>query len=260
MTSPDRPALSAALEGCTIVIAVDRRSSELAAALERHGAQVRRAPALSILPHIDDDALIAATRALVETPPDVVVVTTGVGFRGWMAGLKGYYVPESVAYHKGFATFAPELGEDRCDGLAIRNTLIFAWKNLKGRRLANHLAWLASRDASDPIPRALDAARSAVPQGTLIEIEVDTLDQLDVALGCRPDVVLVDNLGPEALVEAVRRRDAKAPGVLLESSGGITLETVGARARTGVDRISVGALTHSAAALDVALDMTFNQP
>lgn len=68
-----------------------------------------------------------------------------LGFRGWMAGLKGYYVPESVAFHKGFATFAPELGEARCDGLAIRNTLIFAWKNLKGRRLANHLAWLAVR-------------------------------------------------------------------------------------------------------------------
>lgn len=84
MTVPDRPTLSAALEGCTIVIAVDRRSSELAAALERHGAHVRRAPALSILPHIDDDALIDATRALVSAPPDVVVVTTGVGFRGWM--------------------------------------------------------------------------------------------------------------------------------------------------------------------------------
>lgn len=94
MTSPDRPMLSAALEGCSVVIAVDRRSSELAAALERHGAQVRRAPALSILPHIDDDALIAATRALVDRAPDVVVVTTGVGFRGWMeaaeeAGLQG---------------------------------------------------------------------------------------------------------------------------------------------------------------------------
>lgn len=86
--------LSAALAGCSIVIAVDRRSSELAAALERHGAQVRRAPALSIVPHIDDEALIAATRALVADPPDVVVVTTGVGFRGWMeaaeeAGLQG---------------------------------------------------------------------------------------------------------------------------------------------------------------------------
>ena len=77
MTSPARPALSAALDGCTIVIAVDRRSLELAAALERHGAQVRHAPALTIVPHIDDDALIAATRELIARPPDVVVATTG---------------------------------------------------------------------------------------------------------------------------------------------------------------------------------------
>ncbi|MDG3004053.1 glycosyltransferase [Paludisphaera mucosa] len=68
-----------------------------------------------------------------------------LGFRAWMAGLRGYYVPESTAYHKGFATFAPELGEARCDGLAIRNTLIFAWKNLRGVRLAKHLGWLAVR-------------------------------------------------------------------------------------------------------------------
>lgn len=68
-----------------------------------------------------------------------------LGFRGWMAGFRGYYVPESVAYHKGFATFATELGPKRCDGLAIRNTLIFAWKNLRGRRLASHLGWLAVR-------------------------------------------------------------------------------------------------------------------
>lgn len=84
MSSTTRPTLSAALDGCTIVIAVDRRSSELAAALERHGAQVRHAPALTIVPHIDDDALIAATRELIARQPDVVVATTGVGFRGWM--------------------------------------------------------------------------------------------------------------------------------------------------------------------------------
>ena len=71
---------------------------------------------------------------------------------------------------------------------------------------------------------------------------------------CGPDIILVDNLGPEALAEAVRRRDERAPGVLLEASGGITLATVGALARSGVDRISVGALTHSAPALDIALD------
>ena len=84
MTAPPRPTLSAALEGCTIVIAVDRRSGELAAALERHGAVVRTAPALTIVPHIDDEALIARTRELIADPPDVVVASTGVGFRGWM--------------------------------------------------------------------------------------------------------------------------------------------------------------------------------
>lgn len=83
-SDPARLVLSAALDGCVIVIAVDRRSLELAAALERHGAQVRHAPALTIIPHIDDDALVAATRALIAHPPDVVVATTGVGFRGWM--------------------------------------------------------------------------------------------------------------------------------------------------------------------------------
>lgn len=116
----------------------------------------------------------------------------------------------------------------------------------------NHLAWLA-RDP-DPIGRAIAAARAAAPAGTVVEVEVDTLDQLDRALECGPDIALVDNLGPEGLAEAVRRRDARAPGVQLEASGGITLETVAAVARAGVDRISVGALTHSATALDVGLD------
>ncbi len=64
----------------------------------------------------------------------------------------------------------------------------------------------------------------------------------------------MDNLGPEKLAEAVRRRDERAPGILLEASGGVTLATVRALAETGVDRISVGALTHSAPALDIGLD------
>lgn len=84
MTAPSRPTLSAALDGCTIVIAVDRRSGELSAALERHGATVRLAPALTIVPHIDDEALIARTVELIADPPDIVVATTGVGFRGWI--------------------------------------------------------------------------------------------------------------------------------------------------------------------------------
>ncbi|MFB9785954.1 uroporphyrinogen-III synthase [Microbacterium sp. AG157] len=83
MTTPART-ISTVLLGCTVLLPVDRRSGELSAALERHGARVRVAPALTIIPHVDDDELIAATRQLVADPPDVVVATTGVGFRGWM--------------------------------------------------------------------------------------------------------------------------------------------------------------------------------
>ncbi len=68
-----------------------------------------------------------------------------LGFRGWMAGFKGYYVPESVAYHRGFASFGPAFGRSGNESLAARNTLIFAWKNLGGRRLFAHLAWLPAR-------------------------------------------------------------------------------------------------------------------
>jgi GT2 family glycosyltransferase len=68
-----------------------------------------------------------------------------LGFRGWMAGWRGYYVPGSVAFHRGFGSFAPAFGRAGCDRLAARNSLIFAWKNLSGRRLAAHLAWLPVR-------------------------------------------------------------------------------------------------------------------
>ncbi|WP_123308049.1 uroporphyrinogen-III synthase [Cellulomonas sp. PhB143] len=72
------------MAGCRVLITADRRASELASALERRGAAVMHAPALSMVPHADDEALIAGTRALVENPPDVVVVTTGIGFRAWV--------------------------------------------------------------------------------------------------------------------------------------------------------------------------------
>jgi nicotinate-nucleotide pyrophosphorylase (carboxylating) len=121
----------------------------------------------------------------------------------------------------------------------------------------NHLAWLLHAGGPgivEPIAAAVATARAHVPAGTTIEVEVDTLDQLDVALRCGPDIILVDNLGPEGLAEAVRRRDAVAPSIQLEASGGVSLAVVGAVAATGVDRISVGALTHSAPALDLAMD------
>ena len=68
-----------------------------------------------------------------------------LGFRGWIAGWRGYYVPKSVAYHQGFGSFGPAFGADGCDRLAQRNTLLFAWKNLSGHRLLTHLSWLPPR-------------------------------------------------------------------------------------------------------------------
>jgi len=106
-------------------------------------------------------------------------------------------------------------------------------------------------------PRALGdavaAARKNYPTAPII-VEADTLEQVEETLAAGANHILLDNMTLDSLREAVKRRNATAPKILLEASGGVNLETVRAIAETGVDRISVGALTHSAPALDIALD------
>jgi len=109
----------------------------------------------------------------------------------------------------------------------------------------NHVA------ACGGVGPALARARAAAGHLVKIEVEVDTLDQLDEALPFGPDVILLDNFSLDELKEAVGRAKGRA---ILEASGGVTLATVRAIAQTGVDVISSGALTHSAPALDVGLD------
>jgi nicotinate-nucleotide pyrophosphorylase (carboxylating) len=118
----------------------------------------------------------------------------------------------------------------------------------------NHLAAWSEEHPRDSIAGAIAAARQATPTGIPIEIEVDTLEQLREALVGNADIVLLDNMDAAAIGKAVRVRDSLSPHVLLEASGGVTLENVGAIAAAGVDRISVGAITHSAGALDMAFD------
>jgi nicotinate-nucleotide pyrophosphorylase (carboxylating) len=120
----------------------------------------------------------------------------------------------------------------------------------------NHLAALAAAGEAEPIAAAIAAARESSPAGMIVEIEVDTPEQFEQALRHNPDIILLDNLGAPLLARAVHLRDLVAPTVLLEASGGVNLESIDAIARSGVDRISVGALTHSAPALDLALDFT----
>lgn len=101
------------------------------------------------------------------------------------------------------------------------------------------------------VGEAVRRAKAAAGHLMKVEVEVDGLDQLDEALAEQPDVIMLDNFSLADLREAVSR---VAGAVTLEASGGVNLDTVRAIAETGVDVISVGALTHSAASLDIGLD------
>ena len=104
------------------------------------------------------------------------------------------------------------------------------------------------------VAEAIRRARAVAGHLVKVEIEVDGLDQLDEALAERPDVVMLDNFTPDMLREAVARVRDRPGRPVLEASGGVNLQTVRGIAEAGVDVISVGALTHSAASLDIGLD------
>jgi nicotinate-nucleotide pyrophosphorylase (carboxylating) len=113
----------------------------------------------------------------------------------------------------------------------------------------NHLATLSGRHR-DTVAVAVQRARTACPR-LRIEVETDTLPQVRQAVAAGADIILLDNMPPALLRKAVALVRGRA---LTEASGGVTLQTARAIADTGVDYISVGALTHSAPAVDLALD------
>ena len=120
----------------------------------------------------------------------------------------------------------------------------------------NHLASVKAGELAACVREA--AARARGDRALrFVEVEVDALEQLRELLTLDAgvvDIVLLDNMRPAMLEEAVRMRDEAGSPVLLEASGGVTLETISGIAATGVDRISVGALTHQAVSVDVGLD------
>ena len=115
----------------------------------------------------------------------------------------------------------------------------------------NHLAVLAAHSSAN-LTDSLLALRAVVPHTTHLEVEVDRLDQIEAVLAANVDTVLLDNFSIEDLRTAVKQINGRA---LTEASGGITLERIRDIAATGVDIISVGALTHSVRALDLGLDI-----
>jgi nicotinate-nucleotide pyrophosphorylase (carboxylating) len=114
----------------------------------------------------------------------------------------------------------------------------------------NHLAVLAA--AGIPLGDAIRAARARIGHTTHLEVEVDRLDQVEEVVSAGVDTIMLDNFTPDQLREGVALVAGRA---LVEASGGVNLDTVTAIARSGVDIISVGALTHSVRSLDLGLDI-----
>lgn len=124
----------------------------------------------------------------------------------------------------------------------------------------NHLAVLSCAGCEDPISKLaeqFEPVRKKLGKDGFIEIEVDTMEQYAIALNLKPDIILLDNMSADIMSQAVEQRDqAGLKGTVeLEASGGITLANLRAAAETGVERIAIGAVTHSAQAVDIGLDI-----
>jgi len=148
--------------------------------------------------------------------------------------------------------FAVRCGGGMCHRLGLHDAML-----LKD----NHLALGRGGTLGERVEAAARRARELARERSglrFVEVEVDTLAQLEEVLGLEAglvDVLLLDNMRPDELADAVRRRDQTNRAIRLEASGGVSLETVGEIAATGVERISTGSLTHHAVWLDIGLDV-----
>lgn len=109
--------------------------------------------------------------------------------------------------------------------------------------------------AAGGIRQAVEAARARIPHTMKIEVETESLEQVDEALECGADIIMLDNMPYDRMREAVLRIKSRSPHVITEASGGVRLDTVRAIAECGVDVISVGGLTYSFDSLDISLDL-----
>jgi len=204
-------ALDAALAGCTIIVAADRRASDLATALERRGAEVHRAPALTIVPNADDAELLRRTERLLVSPPDIVVVTTGVGFRGWMDAAHEHGLDERLAQAFAGAQFIAR--GPKAHG-AIQQAGFTA-------------DWVAESETSAEVGAYLRASRIA---GKRIVVQhhgagADGLDEQLAAEGADVVSITVYRWGPPPDPEVVRRSvihagSGEADAVLFTSAPG----------------------------------------
>lgn len=201
MTTIDASRLPQDLAGCRVVLTAQRRGEEFAAALERRGAAVVHAPTLSHIPHVNDPELIERTKALLANPPDAVIVTTGVGFRGWME-----------------AAEAADLSEDLVEILSSAR-LIARGPKARGamQREGLEVDWTAESETAEEIKELL---RDEGVRGQRIAVQhhgagSDGIDEMLAEGGADVVSLVVYRWGPapdptvvEAAADLVARRDA----------------------------------------------------
>ena len=177
--------------------------------------------ALNFLQRLSGTTTLTVQFVVAAAKYDAKIIDTRKTIAGWRT-LQKYAVRVGGGYNHRFGLY---------DGVLIKD---------------NHIV------AAGGIGQAIELARATVAHTVKIEVEVETLDQVDEALVAGADIILLDNMSIN-LMRAAVKEIGKA--VLTEASGGITLDEVEAVAATGVDLISVGALTHSAMPLDISLDL-----
>lgn len=188
-------------------------------------------PMLNLLCHLSGIATLTQRFVRAVSATDARIFDTRKTTPGW----------------RGLEKYAVRCGGGFCHRLGLYDAVLVKDNHLAAVNPSELTLWLSER---------LSQARGQFAL-RFVEVEVDSLDQLRAVLACPPgivDVILLDNMAPADMLRAVALRDDLNRSVELEASGGVTLDTIGAIAASGVDRIAVGALTHSAAHLDLGLD------
>jgi nicotinate-nucleotide pyrophosphorylase (carboxylating) len=212
----------------------------------------------------DGDPLVAGDTVLEVTGPLRPILTaerTALNFLGRLSGVATLTAQFVTAAHESNPSVAVLDTRKTTPGLRLLEKAAVRAGGGTSHRFGLSDAVLVKDNhlAGTSIADAVDRARALWP-GRMVEIECDALDQVAQAARAGADAVLLDNMDPGTVVEAIAVAHVDAPGpILTEVSGNMTLATIGAYAAAGPDRISVGALTHSAPSLDLGLDLIWTK-
>ena len=225
----------------------------------------RVGPAVRLVWHADDGDEVAAGDTVLEVTgplrPILTAERTALNFLGRLSGIATLTAQFVAAAHESNPSVAVLDTRKTTPGLrALEKAAVRAGGGTSHRMgLSDAVLVKDNHLAGTSITDAVARARALWP-GLVVEIECDALDQVAEAARAGADAVLLDNMDPGTVVEAIAVAHLEAPGrILTEVSGGVTLATVGAYAAAGPDRISVGALTHSAPVFDFGLDLIWTK-